>query len=273
MGLLRRSIPLKRDSAPRNDSLWRRITRNDNFMFQINKNKKSIKALVITLELLAIAIIIYLIALPLWPAVKYKLVYQGKAPNIDWQDIEVVKEKTEDIISDLLQGSAAPQSLPPQREDCGDSTDCETATRQLPQSEYSVSPNRVIIPKIGVNAPIVESENQDYALSRGAWRLSDSSTPDKAGNTVITGHRFKYLPPSNLTFYLFHKLEAGDIVSLVWQEKYYYYKIKEIKIVSADDASILGQTDKPTLTMFTCDPIYSQKNRLVVVGELMLFEP
>ena len=224
-------------------------------MFQINQNRKLIKALVIILELLAIGIIIYLIALPLYPAVKYKLSYQGKAPNIDWQDFEAVKEKTEEIISRLPEAKDEDIVLPDKK--------------HLPQAEYSVSPNRVIIAKIGVNAPIVDSVNGDYALSLGSWRLPESSTPDKGGNTVITGHRFKYLPPSNLTFYLFHKLEIGDIVSVIWQGQQYYYRIKQIKVVAATDFSILEPTTQPILTMFTCDPIYSQKNRLVVIGELI----
>ena len=229
-------------------------------MFQNNKNRKLIKALVVILELLAIGIIIYLIALPFYPAVKYKLVYQGKDLQTDWQDIEAVKQKTEEMIKESL----------PIAEDKQNNQEKQIEQRaNLPQSEYSVSTNRVIIAKIGVNAPIIDSADGDYALSQGAWRLPETSTPDKAGNTVITGHRFKYLPPSNLTFYLFHKLKAGDIVSVLWNSENYYYKIKDIKIVEAHDFSILEPTEKSTLTLFTCDPIYSQKNRLVVVGELM----
>ena len=72
-----------------------------------------------------------------------------------------------------------------------------------------------------------------------------------------------------LTFYLFHKLVVGDIVLVIWQQEDYYYRIKQIKIVDDNDFSILKPTDQPTLTLFTCDPIYSQKNRLVVVGELI----
>ena len=77
------------------------------------------------------------------------------------------------------------------------------------------------------------------------------------------------MPPNNLTFYLFDKLEIGDIVSVLWKEKNYYYKIKETKIVKPTDLSILEPTKKSILTMFTCDPIYSQKNRLVIVSELI----
>ena len=228
-------------------------------MFQASQKKKLIKALVFTLEFLAIGIIVYLIALPIYPAVKYKLTYQNKTSHIDWQDFEAVKQKTEEIIKNSL---PIAEDKPIQEEKTGQSA-------KLPQAKYDVSPNRVIIAKIGVNAPIVDSADGDYGLSRGAWRLPKCSTPDKGGNTVITGHRFKYLPPSNLTFYLFHKLEKGDIVLVIWQKKNYYYKIKEIKTIEPTDLSILEPTEKPTLTLFTCDPIYSQKNRLVVVGELI----
>ncbi|MEA2065456.1 MAG: sortase [Patescibacteria group bacterium] len=228
-------------------------------MFRANQNKKIIKALVVVLEFLAIGILIYLIVLPFYPTVKYKLSQQGKSARVDWQNFETVKQKTEEMISNSLPISENTQR---QEERVGQSAN-------LPKAEYDDSSNRVIITKIGVNAPIIDSDNENYGLSRGVWRIPTSSTPDKIGNTVITGHRFKYLPPSNLTFYLFDKLKIGDIVSIIWQKKDYYYKIKEIKTVNPQDLSILKKTEKPILTLFTCDPIYSQKNRLVIIGELI----
>lgn len=204
------------------------------------KNKKNLlKTLVLALELLAIGIIIYLIALPFYPTVRYEVAYSNPENIALSQDPAKVKEKTAEIKS------------------------------HLPQAEYAISPHRLIITKIGVNAPIVESKSAEYGLAKGVWHIPDSSTPDKGGNTVITGHRFKYLPPHNMTFYLFHKLEAGDIVSVIWQEKDYFYRIKEIKIVNKTDLSILKPTGKPILTLFTCHPIYSTENRLVVIAELI----
>lgn len=149
----------------------------------------------------------------------------------------------------------------------------KTSNKKKPvntEVKTSVKPavNKLIIPKIKVNIPIIESDNEEYGLNHGAWRLPNSSTPKESGNMVITGHRFKYLPPSNLTFYLFNKLEKGDIASIIWNNQIYYYKINEVKVVSADDTSILKQSKKPILTMYTCDPIYSTKNRLVVIGEI-----
>lgn len=205
----------------------------------LNNKNRNLKALALTLEFLAIGLVIYLVALPVWPALEYKYFYQDKTSADDFRDIKKVARQTERIIN------------------------------HLPKSQKNISANRLIITKIGVNAPIVEADKADDGLNKGAWRIPESSTPDKGGNMVITGHRFKYLPPNNLTFFLFDKLAKDDLVSIIWREKNYFYKIKETKIIKADDLSILESTAGPRLTLYTCDPIYSQENRLAVISELI----
>ena len=249
------------------------------------KNLKSPKVAVIILEFFALGLLIYLIALPFYPLIQYKI-NTSKNVDVDYTDIGAVKKMTEEItglrsntdnnVSEGKDDAGAESSggviaaASEQKE--GDNPNTapvsENAEKNKAAKPAAVdAPNALIIPKIGVNIPIIESEDEKYGLSRGAWRLPKSSTPEENGNMVLTGHRFKYLPPSNLTFYLLHKLEAGDIVSVVWNNKTYYYRVKEKKVVSADDTSILKQTKKPTLTIYTCDPIYSTKNRLVIVAE------
>lgn len=207
-------------------------------MKKIDSSKdKIIKIFLILIETTAFLILFYLIAFPFYPELKYRF-FSSQEKNVLSSDVS-------------------------------SSTIKQAYKSNFPESDFSISPNRVIIKKIGVNAPIVESHNAKYGLSRGAWHVPESSTPDKGGNTVITGHRFKYLPPNNLTFYLFHKLEVGDEVYVIWNKKDYFYKIREIKVVPATEVSVLDPTKDPILTMFTCDPIYSTKNRLVVIADLI----
>lgn len=207
-------------------------------MKKIDSSKdKIIKIFLILIETTAFLILFYLIAFPFYPELKYRF-FSSQEKNVLSSDVS-------------------------------SSTIKQAYKSNFPESDFSISPNRVIIKKIGVNAPIVESQNSKYGLSRGAWHVPESSTPDKGGNTVITGHRFKYLPPNNLTFYLFHKLEVGDEVYVIWNKKDYFYKIREIKVVPATEVSVLDPTKDPILTMFTCDPIYSTKNRLVVIADLI----
>lgn len=245
----------------------------------INK-RKIIKALVVILELLAIGGFLYLIFLPFYPSLKYYFELKNNS-SVDYKNIDEVKKAVEKIVEEPVNGDSGgkvefEQIKSTTTEEIGKvinnaGSEKKTEGQKInPASQTGGGVNRLIIPKIGVNAPIIESADENYGLDRGVWRLPKSSTPEEQGNMIITGHRFKYLPPSNLTFYLFHKLEKGDIASVIWEGKIYYYRIKEIKIVNADDVSILKQSDKPILTMYTCDPIYSTKNRLTVIGELII---
>lgn len=197
---------------------------------------KVIKALVLTLKLLTFALALYLIMAPFYPEIKYRFFMSDKNQS---QELSQVVSQVEEI------------------------------KNGLPSSDDDTTANRLIIPKIGVNIPIIVAQDEQYGLSRGAWLVPQGSTPDKGGNTVLTGHRFKYLPPSNLTFYLFNKLEKDDVFSVIWEKKSYFYKIKEIKIVDPSDPSPYNKSDSPVLTMYTCDPIYSTSHRLVVISELI----
>lgn len=128
-----------------------------------------------------------------------------------------------------------------------------------------LAPHRLIIGKIEVNAPIVEAPDE-RGLDRGAWHVPASAFPGVKGNTVITGHRFKYLPPNNLTFYNLDKLKVGDKISIVWDDKRFEYLVAEIKVVLPDDVSITKQDNDERLTLYTCEPLWSQEKRLVVIA-------
>ena len=206
------------------------------------KDKRQRKALIFLLGLLSFAVLFYILILPLYPELKYRVVGDKEVDQ---------KVETEKIVQEFKEKNPV----------------IFEKSAGFPSNEYKTSPHRLIISKIGVNAPIIETDNQDYGLSLGAWLMPDGSDPGELGNTIITGHRFKYLPPNNLTFYLFHKLEVGDLAYVIWKGKEIYYEISEIKIVEDTDMSVMNQTEDETLTMFTCTPIYSTKQRLVVIAK------
>ena len=127
---------------------------------------------------------------------------------------------------------------------------------------------RLLIPSIGVDSPIIEGAD-DSALNRGSWLIPGTSTPDQGGNTVISGHRFKYLPPNNTTFYLLDKLQPGDDIQVQWNEKLYHYRVTNSRDVQPEQVEILDNTTDARLTLFTCTPILSTARRLVVTAELV----
>jgi len=128
-------------------------------------------------------------------------------------------------------------------------------------------PNHVVIPAMLLDQPVVEESNVRKALDQGVWRWPGGSTPDKGGNTVLVGHRFTYTKPEGV-FYFLDKLHAGDTVGVVWNNKTYVYRVSATKTVPPTEVSILDPTKEPTLTMYTCTPLWLPKSRLVVIAKL-----
>lgn len=164
------------------------------------------------------------------------------------------------------------------------------AVPYLPQASWWLrhdSPVRKLIPeKRGVAAapatapitdgdklfiPRMELEERIYGggeenLDKGVWHVDGTSTPDGGGNTVLVGHRFTYRDPTGGVFYHLDKVAVGDAVVVHWQGKAYEYKVAEVKVVPADEVSVEADTARPRLTIYTCTPLWSVANRLVVIA-------
>ncbi len=128
-------------------------------------------------------------------------------------------------------------------------------------------PNRLIIEKINVEMPIIEGATEQSSLRSGAWHMPKTSDPEKGGNMVLAGHRYLRQPPSKNTFFNLDKLTAGDSLKVVWNGQLINYKVTETKIVNPDQVEILENSDKSQLTLITCAPLYSSKQRLVVIAQ------
>lgn len=155
-------------------------------------------------------------------------------------------------------------------------TEIENESEELSHSEAqnvaSVThegKNMLVIPKIGVRMEIMGGNNSEYAWSKGAWLEPGTSTPDNGSNTVLSAHRFNYIPPHERTLYLLHKLEPGDTFSVFWEGKEYRYRMNESRITSPYALEVLEPSEKSMITIYTCNPIFSTAERLVVTAELV----
>ncbi|HNQ31506.1 MAG TPA: sortase [Candidatus Woesebacteria bacterium] len=127
--------------------------------------------------------------------------------------------------------------------------------------------NRLVMPQIGVDSLVVEGIGPDV-LDKGLWRRPNSSTPDKGGNTVITGHRFLYSSGPK-TFYNLDKVQIGDKFFLFWEGVEYDYEVVDIFVVEPDQIEIEDNTPEPLLTLYTCTPLWSSAQRLVIRARLI----
>lgn len=130
-------------------------------------------------------------------------------------------------------------------------------------SKPKVTGDGLFIPRLEMEEAIHGGSMRSLRL--GVWRLPHTSAPDKGGNTVVVGHRFTYDGPA--VFYHLDKIQKGDDIIVRWKDKIYNYKVDEIKVVPPTEVSVEANTEDPRLTIYTCTPLLTAKNRLVVVAK------
>lgn len=131
------------------------------------------------------------------------------------------------------------------------------------------SRDHIVISRMALDQKIWIGDNTAL-VDKGVWHIPRSSTPDKGSNTVLVGHRFTYNGPA--VFYHLDKMKIYDPIVLSWGGKIYYYKVQQKKVVKPTELSIESPTDDPTLTLYTCTPLWSTKERLVIIAHLESIE-
>jgi LPXTG-site transpeptidase (sortase) family protein len=132
------------------------------------------------------------------------------------------------------------------------------------------SVNRLIIPKIFVNGEIFEGELPEV-LDKGLWLRPTSSTPERGSNTIIVAHRYLNTTGPE-TFYHLDKLEIGDQIEVIWNQKKYFYEVFETSVVDPTEMKVERWTKTSILTLYTCTPLWTAKQRLVVKSKLVSIE-
>ena len=138
----------------------------------------------------------------------------------------------------------------------------EKATK--PPAEQAIKGDKLFIPSLDMEENVYGGGIA--SLSKGVWRVQKTSTPDKGGNTVLVGHRFTYKDPTGV-FYHLDKVKKGDPITVHWQGKAYEYRATDIKVVPSTEVSVEDNTKDQQLTIYTCTPLWSVKNRLVVIAK------
>lgn len=128
--------------------------------------------------------------------------------------------------------------------------------------------NRLAIPSIGLDEHVFES-SESNGINKGVLQRRKTSNPAQGGNTVLVGHRFSYLPSIPAPFYNLDKIKAGDEMVVLWKGVVYRYKVTEIKVVEPTDITVEAPTNDARLTIYTCTPLWSAKQRLVIIGDLI----
>jgi sortase A len=121
------------------------------------------------------------------------------------------------------------------------------------------------IPSIGVETYVV-SGVQPADLKQGPGHYPDTPMPGQLGNSAIAGHRTTYGQP----FYRLDELKPGDQIELTTVQGHFVYAVKGSEVVSPSQSDVIDTVDPDvaTLTLTTCTPRYTAKQRLIVFADL-----
>ena len=104
-----------------------------------------------------------------------------------------------------------------------------------------------------------------------------SSHPGEIGNTVLSGHSSNDLfDPGDYKFIFaqLEKLQKGDTVYANYKGVRYTYVITGTEVVKPTEVSkLIYDTDKPILTLITCTPLGTSRDRLLVTAEQVSPDP
>ena len=106
-------------------------------------------------------------------------------------------------------------------------------------------------------------------LMRGPGHYTGTAMPGEDGNFAVAGHRTTYANP----FFHLDQVRKGDEILVTDRSgTRHVYSVVKQEIVSPHDAWVIGpdplKTGKPTLTLTTCHPRFSNAERLIVFAEL-----
>lgn len=119
---------------------------------------------------------------------------------------------------------------------------------------------------------VVEGVSVEDLKQGGPGHIPGTALPGEVGNVVLSGHRTTYGAPFNR----WDELQPGDLVVLETRDGWFTYRITGSQIVLPNAVEVTfpvpgDREATPTrrlLTMTTCNPEYSARERLIVSAEL-----
>jgi LPXTG-site transpeptidase (sortase) family protein len=122
------------------------------------------------------------------------------------------------------------------------------------------TPQRIIIPNRDIDLSVTFSK-----IKSGYWEISEttashgegSANPGERGNIVIFAHARVGL------FYNLRDIKKDDIIYVFTKDRWYRYKVSEIKAVYPNQVKTIAPQNHEVLTLFTCSGFFDEK-RLIV---------
>lgn len=126
--------------------------------------------------------------------------------------------------------------------------------------------------------PITEGTDRATVLDPlGIGHYEQTAMPGEIGNFALAGHRQSHGKP----FYDVDKLREGDEIIVETADAWYTYRVTSWDIVMPTDVEVIAPNpysptepaDRATITLTTCHPLFSTRERYIVHGDLESWMP
>lgn len=141
----------------------------------------------------------------------------------------------------------------------------------------------LMIPKLNIEVPVIFGAKNDVnsmnvAMDNGVANFSvpgASAAPGEIGNFVISGHSAGNIYQQSNYKFIFSgltRMKEGDLIYMDYNDTRYAYKVTGTKTVKPTDVAALKKIasdneGKPMITLITCVPLGTSRERLLVYGE------
>ena len=120
------------------------------------------------------------------------------------------------------------------------------------------------IPSLDLEAVVFEGVTVE-TLKKGPGHMPWTPLPGQTGNAVVSGHRTTYGRP----FFDFDQLEPGDRIEIETAIGTHVYVVRDSFVVKPTAVWVTEDREGSWLTMTTCNPKFSARERLIVTAELV----
>ena len=169
------------------------------------------------------------------------------------QDLPEVEEVSVSPVEEVSAADAAPESPPEVVEYYAEDQPDEG-------TEFAY----LSIPSLDLEVVVFEGVAVE-TLRKGPGHMPWTPLPGQAGNAVISGHRTTYGRP----FFDFDQLEPGDRIEIETAIGIHVYVVRDSFVVEPTDVSVTENREGSWLTMTTCNPKFSARERLIITAELV----
>lgn len=126
-------------------------------------------------------------------------------------------------------------------------------------------PASITVPRLGIELPVIDGQ---YDKTTDNWTLSEDKVQFAAMTAIPnnqTGNTFLYGHNTEAVFAPLAQLQAGDeAIVRTTNGLEFRYVFNGVQLVNPDATSILDATQAPTLTLMTCEGIFSEARRVAV---------